>query len=345
MLWAGIMRPIFLYFAVLILQAYFRSIQGYHRFRPTLLLNQVQITNICCSKRPSRFLREEKPHSYFVIIETGRANINLENTLNTPIKFLRDFDSKPKVFIPEEGHGLVERSGDFEERLISLTDGRDVAEQFTLDRNGFSFHRFETEMEDFLDDTQVREVYYPEVQFLIKSNTRAKKVHVFDHTVRIEDENKRKLQSVRAPVEVAHNDYTEKSGPQRVRDLFEEEEAEDWLQQRYAVINVWRSINAPVITKPLALSDASTMPSGDFIATDLVYADRLGEIFQVRYSAEQRWYYFSGMTRDEALLIKCFDSKIDGRARFTAHTAFTNPNAQENSPSRESIEVRTLVAF
>tara|TARA_Y100000589_G_scaffold228996_1_gene216392 strand:- start:2195 stop:3031 length:837 start_codon:yes stop_codon:yes gene_type:complete len=278
-------------------------------------------------------------------METVSPNMNLGTTLSASIKFLRDFDSKPKVIIPEERHGLIERSGDFEERFTVITDGRDVAEQFTLDRNGFSFHQFKTEMEDFLDDTQVREVYYPEVQLFIKSIAGAKKVHVFDHTVRIEDESKRNLQSVRAPVEVAHNDYTEKSGPQRVRDLFEKEEAEDWLQQRYAVINVWRSINEPVITKPLALSDASTMQSGDFIATDLVYADRTGEILQVKYSAKQRWYYFSDMTCDEALLIKCFDSAIDGRARFTAHTAFTNPNAQENKPPRESIEVRTLVAF
>tara|TARA_B100001093_G_scaffold517500_1_gene599215 strand:- start:1224 stop:2060 length:837 start_codon:yes stop_codon:yes gene_type:complete len=278
-------------------------------------------------------------------METVSPNVNLGATLNASIKFLRDFDSKPRVIIPEEGHGLVERSGDFEERLTLLTDGRDVAEEFTLDQNGFSFHQFKTEMEDFLDDTQVREIYYSEVQSFIKSITGAIRVHAFDHTVRIEDESKRDLQSVRAPVEVAHNDYTEKSGPQRLRDLFEKEEAEDWLQQRYAVINVWRSINEPVITKPLALSDASTMQPGDFIETDLVYADRLGEILQVKYSAEQRWYYFSGMTRDEALLIKCFDSAIDGRARFTAHTAFTNPNVQENTPPRESIEVRTLVAF
>ncbi len=278
-------------------------------------------------------------------METVSLNINLGTTLNASIKFLSDFDSKPKVIIPEERHGVVERSGDFEERLTLLTDGRDVAEQFTLDQNGFSFHRFKTEMEDFLDDTQVRKVYYREVQSFIKSITGAKTVHVFDHTIRIEDENKRNSQSVRAPVEVAHNDYTEKSGPQRVRDLFEKEEAEDWLQERYAVINVWRSINEPVITKPLALSDASTMQSGDFIETDLVYADRLGEILQVKYSVEQRWYYFSDMTRDEALLIKCFDSASDGRARFTAHTAFTNPNAPENTPPRESIEVRTLVAF
>ena len=128
-------------------------------------------------------------------------------------------------------------------------------------------------------------------------------------------------------------------------DIFEEKEAEDWLQNRYAIINVWRPIGRPVVTKPLALSDASTMRPEDFIATDLVYKDRVGEISQIKYNERQCWYYFSEMVRDEALLIKCFDSIDDGRARYTAHAAFSNPNAPINAPPRESIEVRTLVSF
>jgi len=51
------------------------------------------------------------------------------------------------------------------------------------------------------------------------------------------------------------------------------------------------------------------------------------------------------MTRDEIVLIKCFDSKTDGRARFSAHTAFDDPTTPANALPRESIEVRTLVLF
>jgi hypothetical protein len=54
------------------------------------------------------------------------------------------------------------------------------------------------------------------------------------------------------------------------------------------------------------------------------------------------WYYKSGLTPDEVLLIKCFDSKLDGRARRVPHTAFEVPNT-ENEEGRESIEVRALV--
>jgi hypothetical protein len=63
------------------------------------------------------------------------------------------------------------------------------------------------------------------------------------------------------------------------------------------------------------------------------------------FSANHRWYYFSAMGPAEALLLKCFDSIRDGRARFTAHTAFADPTAPPDAPARESIEVRALVFF
>jgi len=265
--------------------------------------------------------------------------------LEAPINFLVRSDSKPRVDIPEQGQGLTERSGQFEKRVTSIRDGRADAPKFSLDQNGFSFHQHQTDVVDFLDDGQVEGIYYPEVEALVKGVTGAEKVHIFDHTIRIEDDGKRDAVSVRAPVEIAHNDYTDKSGPQRIHDLFDEKEAKDWLSRRYAVVNVWRSIGAPAITTPLAVSDASSMQPDDFIPTDLVYKDRVGEIAQIGYSVGQRWYYFSEMARDEALLIKCYDSAMDGRARFTAHTAFTNPQAPAGAPPRESIEVRVLIAF
>jgi hypothetical protein len=51
------------------------------------------------------------------------------------------------------------------------------------------------------------------------------------------------------------------------------------------------------------------------------------------------------MQADEALLLKCFDSARDGRARFMPHTSFDDPNAPADRLPRESIELRTLVFF
>ncbi len=63
------------------------------------------------------------------------------------------------------------------------------------------------------------------------------------------------------------------------------------------------------------------------------------------HAPSQRWYHAPRMTPDEVLLIKGWDSLDDGRARFTAHSAFNTPEMSETVPARESIEVRTLVVI
>ncbi len=141
------------------------------------------------------------------------------------------------------------------------------------------------------------------------------------------------------------NDYTVRSGRQRVRDLLDPDDAATFLQHRFAIVNVWRSIGAPVETTPLAIADPQSMAPEHFVATDIVHPNRTGEIYQVANSPNQRWVYLPSMGRDEALLIKCYDSATDGRARFTAHTAFDNPTAPDDAAPRESIEVRTLISY
>ena len=65
------------------------------------------------------------------------------------------------------------------------------------------------------------------------------------------------------------------------------------------------------------------------------------EVFNVAHNPSHKWYYASKMTPEETLMIKCFDSKKDGRARRTPHTAFQTEFDQ--GPPRQSIEVRCLV--
>ena len=87
------------------------------------------------------------------------------------------------------------------------------------------------------------------------------------------------------------------------------------------------------------------MTQEDFNETDLKYEDRTGEVYSVSYSANHRWFYFPNMERNEAMLLKCYDSSTDGQARFTAHSAFEDPTSLPDAPPRESIETRTLVFF
>ena len=142
----------------------------------------------------------------------------------------------------------------------------------------------------------------------------------------------------------AHNDYTEDSGPQRVRDLFGGDEAETLLQRRFAVINVWKPIRGPVRDTPLAVCDARSIRPPDLVPTDLKYRDRTGEVYSLKFNPEHRWFYFSNMQAHEAMLLKCFDSDRHARALHRSQRV-RRPNRPADAPARESIEVRTLAFF
>ena len=268
------------------------------------------------------------------------ANTAVENrTVEGELVFI-DANSPEPRSIYRERSDSPERTGTYENVRLPIRDMRTIDP--TLDVEGFALREVPTAVTDFLDENQIRDVYNDEIERLIKAETGANKVVIFDHTVRIERKDDEEI-GHRAPVKLVHNDYTEKSGPQRVRDLLPADEAEAWLAGRYAQINVWRPLRGPVRSKPLALADAQSILPSDLVAVDLVYPDRVGEIYHATYSPGQRWFYAPDMTADEVLLIKGYDSAKDGRARFSPHTAFDL--ADRDAPPRESIEVRAIVSF
>lgn len=267
-------------------------------------------------------------------------------TVNAQVTYYTRVPGRAVVYLGAPGQESKHvGNGKFDDQIMPISDARPITGQPTLDAQGFELHTRPTAVRDFYDEDEVLDVYYPEVRKLLTEVTGASKVHIFDHTIRVEDAGKGEAQLLRAPVRMVHNDYTERSGPQRVLDLIDEAEVEQWLNNRFAVINVWRSIGAPVQTTPVALADARSIAADDLIPTDLVYPDRVGEIYFVAHSPAHRWHYFPDMNRDEVMLIKTYDSAQDGRARFTPHTAFEHPNVPAGAPARESIEVRGLVSF
>jgi hypothetical protein len=278
-------------------------------------------------------------------MELQNSGDQVAGAVTAPLNYIVVTGEKPVAHIAAPGSGPTLRNAEYQEHAMAIHDGRAVRDQLSLDREGFALSHHDTAVADFYDADEVRRVYYPEVVRLVMDVTGAEKVVVFDHNVRASAEALREEKRVREPVRVVHNDYTVKSGPQRVRDLLPAEEAEQRLKQRFAMINVWRSIRGPVRRAPLALCDAQSMVQADFVATDLVYEGRTGEVYQTAFNPDHRWYYFPEMARDEAVLIKCYDSMEDGRARFTAHTAFDDPTTPPDAPPRESIEARTLVFF
>jgi hypothetical protein len=272
--------------------------------------------------------------------EFAKAPATIETTLNYIV------DDGTKVFTITAGPGGqdVRSGGTPDPHRVVLHNGRPIAKNLDLEKHGFRFVRHDTKVADFYDEAEIKRVYYPEMEALIKAESGAKRVVVFDHTLRTADNALRESKKIREVVRRVHNDYTEWSGPQRVRDILPGE-ADELLNRRFAIIQVWRPIRHPVETNPLAMADARTLAPDDMIIAERRYPDRIGQTYAIRFNPAHKWFWFPRMRREEAYVFKVFDSEKDGRARWTAHTAFDDPTTPPNAHPRESIEIRTLAFF
>src|SRR5580658_7352125 len=250
---------------------------------------------------------------------------------------------RPIYYAYQPPDGVPQHTGEFVAKGVKITNARTYPGQISLDNQGFQLETHHTSVADFYDRDEVERVYYPEVAELLKRATGAEKVVIFDHQVRNLPMSQRGERNARGYAKMVHNDYTENSGPRRVRDHLSAEEAAERLKHRFAEINVWRPIRGPIKSSPLAVCDAQSIAEEDFVASDLIYPDKVGETYRFAYNPFHRWFYYPNLERDEAILLKCYDSKADGRARFTAHTSFDDPSSGADAPPRESIEVRALV--
>jgi hypothetical protein len=265
--------------------------------------------------------------------------------VNAALHYLVPMGERPRVYTYDPPPGVSRANGEHEAHVMPVRSLRPIAPDLSLDREGFELIRHQTAVRDFYDDDEVKRVYYPEAERAIAEATGASRVFIFDHTVRrrvlgVQD---RAPGTPRQPATRVHVDHTAKSGAQRVRDFFGDEAAEELLRGRVQVINLWRPIRGPLRDAPLAMCDARSVAPDDLVQQDLVYRDRVGEIYAVTYNPAHRWYYAPEMQADEALLLKCYDSATDGRARFMPHTAFEDPTAPADMLPRESIEIRSLV--
>jgi hypothetical protein len=272
-------------------------------------------------------------------VETAEMGTGVVADLN----YIAESSDKPVYYAYEPPAGTPRSTGKFIAHTVPIRDARQVASVLSLDIQGFRLINHETAVEDFYDQEEVKSVYYPEVERLLKEATGAEKVVIFDHQVRNIALAKRGEKNAREYGKAVHNDYTAKSGPRRVRDHLPAEEAEQRLKHRFAEINVWRPIRGPIESTPLALCDARSINPRDFVPSDLVYRDKVGETYRFLHNPNHRWFYFPRLEKNEVILLKCYDSKEDGRARFTAHSAFEDPTSAADAAPRESIEVRALV--
>jgi hypothetical protein len=263
--------------------------------------------------------------------------------IEASLNYISESSEKPVYYAYEPPPGTPRVTGQFVARTVPIRNAREVVDDLSLDKQGFQLTHQATAVSDFYDQEEVKRTYYPEVERLLKETTGAEKVVIFDHQVRNLPLAQRGEKNAREYGKTVHNDYTAKSGPRRVRDHLPRAEAEHRLKNRFAEINVWRPIRGPIESTPLAICDASSIATPDFVPSDLIYRDKVGETYRFTYNPNHRWFYFPHLERNEVILLKCYDSKEDGRARFTAHSAFEDPTSPAGAAPRESIEVRALL--
>ena len=264
------------------------------------------------------------------------------------------------------------------------------AARHTLAKNGYELLTRPTSIEgiDFFNHQQVVTEYYPQCVEIVRAFTGGQ-VFAFDHNVRsaVGKQAKQRIaggQQVQGPAQIVHGDYTLTSAPQRLRDLTKPPKTNDTLRGvvlqegqslirpdeaarvlaeggRFAIINVWRNIaKEPVFTHPLALCDAQSVHPEDLVVFEIQYQDRIGENYFAKHSPRHQWYYYPQIARDEALLIKQWDSAgplarsqgVKGDASdpqapctFSFHTAFEDPSTPPDAPDRWSIETRCFVLY
>lgn len=234
---------------------------------------------------------------------------------------------------------------EFEERQVAIHDARRIDPPASIDREGFTLCNCTTQVKNFYQLEPDRSLYERAISQLVLSVTGGTAARVFDHTLRSDSRAVRGARGTREPASVVHNDYTDASARKRLLDILPRTQALSRLGQRFAIVNVWRSIRGSVRNSPLALCDASTLGAPDLVAAERRAVDRIGELELVSWNPGHRWYYYPDMAEQECLLIKTFDSATDGRATRCVHTAFTNPMAPADAPPRESIESRMFVFF
>lgn len=260
----------------------------------------------------------------------------------TALKYL-DEDEREAVVRPSTGGSdAASEEGRFVLRDVPIYNARSLTT--SLDKEGFELGEHVTMVGDFYDDVAIEATYENELRTWMLEATGARRVEIFDHTRRSTSSEIRKQHDIREQAATIHNDYDDVSGITRLRDLYPEE-VDALLKNRFAIINVWRSIAGTIKNYPLAICDASSVNPTELVSVPRVSATRVGAIQLAVHNPKQRWFIFPEMVMNEVLLFKVFDSATDGRARFTIHTSFDDPTAMVDAPPRQSIESRCFVFF
>ena len=274
------------------------------------------------------------------ILDVAPARRRLTSAdVRAALTFITRSDTKP-VFYSSALTGGARVLFETERHSVLIQDMRPLADALALDREGFELRRHQTAVFDLYDDDAVERVYYPEIEALLRALTGARRVIVFDATRRSDaGAGARNRDGLRGPASRVHVDYTEKSGPQRVKDLLGEAEASRLAASgaRIIQINVSRDRSRPGRALAARAADAASVRPEDLSRPTRVSLGSGRRDYHLAHHPAQRWYsrraYAGRGAADQGL------RQPHRRPRRSPAWRLELPDTPEGVPPRESIEV------
>jgi hypothetical protein len=265
--------------------------------------------------------------------------------------------------------GVEVNTGTYGPFKVTIRDGREIKRHFTLDRHGFVLTDNKSAVVDFYDPDQVNRVYPDEVAQSVQALTGADFVVPGGWMIRnsgdISRFQKKKTDGpyvhamgVQPPAGEAHIDTEPGRADRQAKAVYDKARPDGPGYKRFIYSSFWRTFSGPPQDCPLAVCDSRTVGDDEGVPNVLHIVDEIPEgeamfapmpeddkfaaaIF--RYNPAHRWWYFSKMTRDEAMMVKFHDSDRSVAWR-TPHTAFWDTSFPDRKV-RESIELRSYAFF
>jgi hypothetical protein len=265
--------------------------------------------------------------------------------------------------------GMEVNTGDYLPYPVTIRDARPRKREFTLDSHGFVLTEQRSAVRDFFNRDEVDSVYPAEAARAISQLTGAARVATMGWMVRTSGDLARHVRepvvgyrhqgAVQPPAGEAHVDSSPDRVDRMAQALYQQRFPNDPPYERYLYASFWRTFSPPPQDFPLALCDGNSVGDEEGVPNTMFVVDKIPEREEMlrpmpeehkaiaaaifHYNPAHRWWYFSNMMRDEALLFAFHDSRRI-RPWRVPHTAFFD-NSRPDARQRDSIEIRSVAYF
>jgi len=254
--------------------------------------------------------------------------LNIYNTEKPYLSRLPSGTKLPRTNIVTDSH------------ILEVFDVSGHESEFTLEKSGFQYAKLPIPMEVWNDST-VCSYYIPKIEEWLVQHLQCSAAFIYAYNFRGQNPGDTKNKSTKTPFLRAHCDATAASCFKRLQ-LYFPDRAHSLMKGRVRFLNIWRPISTPIQDCPLAMCDFRTVDPRNLVPADIIFPHYQDEAYEVLYNPDQRWFYKQGMEWDDVLLFKLGDNSTD-EAPLCPHSAFMDPSVPKDTPSRVSIEVRSII--